>query len=107
MGWEKREGRAYYYQKIRVGRQVKSKYLGRGETARNFADQVQHRRQERASEKAVFDEWRAEEARLDLTLDAWGREIMSAVHTAYTAAGYHQHKGQWRRRRHEAKTITG
>ncbi len=44
MGWETRNGKQYYYRKVRVGGRVRSVYCGTGERARLAAMEDERRR---------------------------------------------------------------
>jgi hypothetical protein len=96
MGWE----RGYYYRVRKVGGRVVREYVGTGRVAELAAqlDALEHDRRE--AEKAAG---RAEKARLD-ALDADVAALIDltdlAAAAALRAAGFHQHKGQWRRKRH-------
>jgi hypothetical protein len=94
MGWETRGGRQYYYRKQRVGGAVRSIYtpelsagLVEALTAHNRAASVELRR-------AIAAE-RAEAARVADVC----RGLVGAVRELLLAAGFHEHKRQWRRRR--------
>ena len=96
MGWE----RGYYYRVRREGRRVVREYVGTGRIAELAAQLDALRRQKREAEAAV---WQAEKARLD-ALDAKVSALIDltdmAAAAALLAAGFHQHKRQWRRKRH-------
>jgi hypothetical protein len=96
MAWE----RGYYYRVRREGRRVVREYVGTGRIAELAAQLDALERQKRAAEAAA---WRAEKARLD-ALDAKVSALIDltdlAAAAALLAAGFHQHKRQWRRKRH-------
>lgn len=99
MPWENRHGRRYYYRKKRRGRRVISEYIGAGPGAELIATLDQA---EREMTQAERDRWRAEIAeqrRIDRELDRVGAGLRGLVAEALRAAGYHRHKGQWRRKR--------
>jgi hypothetical protein len=73
---ERRDGNLYYYRSVRDGEKVRKVYVGAGEFARVFAEGDILRR---TSRKAQREREKAELERLD--------------------AGYHRHKGEWRRAR--------
>ena len=103
MAWETRNGNRYYYRKRREGGRVVSQYVGAGELATAFAyledTSSKQRRALAKREAALFEaecqHWRGVET-LARDLDA---AVRTLVREALTAAGYHQHKGQWRKRR--------
>ena len=99
MAWERRGSNLYYYQSQRVDGQVRKKYVGAGEVAQAIARSDKTIRQSRAaqSERARVE---LEEAR---TLASAGEELCEAAEilavAQLVAAGYHRHKGEWRRKR--------
>jgi hypothetical protein len=99
MAWERRGSNLYYYQSKRVDGRVRKKYVGAGELAQTIAHADETIRQSRAaqSERARVE---LEEAR---TIASAGEELCEAADilavAQLVAAGYHRHKGQWRRRR--------
>jgi hypothetical protein len=99
MGWEKRNGRRYYYRKERRGDTVRSVYVGTGAYAEAVADLNAVGRMKRAHRRA---EWRQTKARHKRTeravLDA-ERGIRALRDAALIASGYHTHKGTWRKSR--------
>jgi hypothetical protein len=99
MGWEQRSGRLYYYRKRREGRRVISEYVGAGPLAEAIAalDSMQ-----RLKHRALQQAWQCEceaEAKVVAEVDAFGVVVRAATHAALLLAGYHTHKGQWRRKR--------
>jgi hypothetical protein len=100
MGWKRINGHDYYYRSVRSGGEVVSEYLGGGEAAGLIArieaierEQKEARRyHERAERKRGEDE--------DRKLSEWFDGIEAVADLAMEAAGYHRHKGQWRRRRY-------
>jgi hypothetical protein len=104
MGLERRNGGLYYYRKRRVGRSVRSEYVGGGMLA-EFAARLDEEdrdeaRQQAAAVKAEWDAKRAaldaEEARVAGYLHAIDRTVSQALE----AAGYHRpsRRLQWMKR---------
>ena len=99
MAWERRGSNLYYYQSKRTDGRVRKNYVGTGEVAQAIAHADETIRRSRAaqSERARVE---LEEAR---TLAWAGEEFCEAADilavAELVAAGYHRHKGQWRRRR--------
>lgn len=99
MGWEQRGSGRYYYRKRRIGGHVVSEYMGGGELGEEAAAL------DRAARAAREQELRsAKEEREKITaLAEAGAEaeqgIRALVRAFLLLAGYHTHKGQWRRRR--------
>lgn len=99
MGWENRNGKAYYYRKEWENGRCVSTYLGAGDLAR-FADWMEESRRE---ERACYAEaWRLERGQMERE-DKQVEEAFAAVEelmeAALLAAGFHQHKRTWRRKR--------
>ncbi len=101
MGWEQRGSRTYYYTKTRTGRRVRSTYVGCGERACQRAEEDRQRRLARAAEREAFNSARDTEVMLNRELAATGDMLSALTAVALCAAGFHQHRGQWRHRRHE------
>lgn len=89
----------YYYRSRRDGQRVVREYVARGQEGENAAASDQHNAIERANnrraEAARLDEFRGEGNRVGAVL-ARANVIISEV---LLAAGWHQHKRQWRRQR--------
>jgi hypothetical protein len=100
MGWETRNGRGRYYTRSRrEGGRIVREYVGCGpladDTARLDAMFRELDQQERHSWEAVQAEQTAITARV-----AAADEIVEALSwAALVAAGYHAHRGTWRKRR--------
>jgi hypothetical protein len=95
MGWERRGDREYYYRKRRIGGRVVSRYLGLTEFAHEYDAFV-------SDEKARRDLDRHDreyQAAVDRELDRFGAFTRMLATAVLIDAGYHLHKGQWRRRR--------
>lgn len=97
MGWEERKGRLYYYRKRRVGEQVVSQYVGTGPGAEACAafdraarETRKRQRQKLRKEREALDE---EARQVRGVID----QIRTLTHATLVAAGYHTHKGQWRK----------
>jgi hypothetical protein len=99
MGMEQRGRTAYYYMKRRDGQRVISTYVGSGDRARLFAASDYHLQRAAAAERQA---WAAERRRIEAA-DALIRARAAVLHDLTRVvlgdAGYHQHKGQWRKRR--------
>ncbi len=99
MAWERRGDGLYYYRSVRENGRVRKRYMGGGEVAELVAHADETRRAER--ERRRRDE-RAELERLRELSEA-GAELDAAAEVLaraeMVAAGYHNHKGEWRRRR--------
>ena len=100
MGWEPRErGGLYYTRSRREGGRVVREYLGAGEFAEALArsDEAIRRARQMKRERGLVEAERLRELaapvlRLDEAADALLRAEL-------VAAGFHRHKGVWRRGR--------
>ena len=97
MGWEK--GGRYYTRSRKIGRRVEREYVGGGVAGEQAARLDAERRAER---QAAADQWKEQKARNEAIeaqlADVCERADLLARAALY-AAGYHQHKRQWRKRR--------
>jgi hypothetical protein len=99
MGWKTIKGRRYYYKSEREGGRVKTTYFEAGESGLLISRLESVDRAERQAER---DEWRAEreENRAEEKAIAnWFDDVQAVADSAMIAAGFHKHKGQWRRKR--------
>ena len=98
MAWEERKGNRYYYRKRREGGRVVSEYIG-GDLAGLFAlldeEDQEHRQWERDAQR---EEREAQQA-IDKQIDEVIGLARTLADAAMIEAGYHRHKGQWRKRR--------
>jgi hypothetical protein len=96
---ERRDGRLYYYRSVRDGERVRKVYVGAGEFARICSETDILCR---SSRRARREQERAELERLE-ALIAPVLELSEAAkglaHAHLIAAGYHRHKGDYRRAR--------
>jgi hypothetical protein len=99
VAWEKRKGCRYYYKGKRVGGRVRKVYLGAGEMARALAraDAAIYctKELERERERAERERLKALASPIEELCEA--ADVLTEAHLL--AAGFTQHKGQWRRRR--------
>jgi len=99
MAWEERNGNRYYYRKRREGSRVVSEYIGAGDLAEGllFLDEIDrdHRELERQAEREEREAQQAIDKQIDEVIGL-ARLLADA---AMIEAGYHRHKGQWRKRR--------
>src|SRR5262249_20609516 len=106
MSWDKKarghEG-GYLYRNKRVnGRPVKV-YVGRGPAAEMAALLDEREREQRQAARLKVLEERAALALADLALGR-ARELANLLATAVVVVGgFRQHRGEWRRRREQAK----
>jgi hypothetical protein len=102
MAWERRGHGLYYYQSEHGNGRVRKRYMGRGEVAEIVAhanETIRHRREAKAERER-------EDLELARTLASSGEQMDEAAEilakAEMVAAGYHNHKGEWRRRRSNA-----
>ena len=99
MAWERRGDGLYYYQSERENGRVRKRYVGRGEVAELVAHADETRRavreRRRREERAELERAR-QISEAGAGLDAVAEVLAWAE---MVAAGYHDHKGECRRRR--------
>jgi hypothetical protein len=97
VGLEKRNGRVYYYKSRRDGEKVRKIYVGAGDFAHLAAQLDEAERLKREEETTC---WRKEKERLEASA-AFVKELEGAAEILTRAellmAGFHKHKGEWRR----------
>lgn len=99
MGWEYRGNNKYYYRKKRVGKKVVSEYIGAGPAAEKIAQEDEVERRKRKRERIAWERRKAEIMELDDALDLLEGITRNLIHANLLLAGFHTHKGQWRRKR--------
>jgi hypothetical protein len=99
MGWKTIKGRRYYYKSEREGGRVKSTYFGAGEAGTLMASMLAIEREEREAERDELREQRREFDAEETAVSEWFDEVQAVADAAMIAAGFHKHKGQWRRKR--------
>lgn len=103
MGWDRKlrgNGRGYFYRSVRVGVQVKKIYLGRGQYAEAEARQIADRQRAQHSERDAREHELARLVTPDRLLAELHRIVGALVDFALHDVGYHNHRGEYRRRRH-------
>ena len=107
MGLEKRNGRVYYYKSRRDGEKVRKVYVGAGDFAHLAAQLDEAERLKREEETT---RWRKEKERLEASA-AFVKELEGAAEILTRAqllmAGFHKHKGEWRRLRESTRDDEG
>lgn len=100
MSWELRHhNKKYFYKKQRVNGKLVRVYLGRGPVAELFAAADAQTADARAAERADLDTLRDEFTRIERILDHQEKLLRLFTHAHLIHAGYHNHQGQWRKRR--------
>ena len=102
MAWESRErGGWYYTRSTRVNGRVVREYIGVGPIGELAAAEDAQRCAEREAQRQA---WKAERERLEALDGPLGTLHMicsELVCRRLRAAGYHSHKGEWRKRREQ------
>jgi hypothetical protein len=99
MGWKSINGRRYFYKSEREGGRVKSTYFGAGEVSSLMAQWFALERLERAAQRERMREEREEADAEERAVSGWFDDVQAVADAAMVAAGFHKHKGQWRRKR--------
>jgi hypothetical protein len=99
MAWENRGNHQYYYRKRRKGDRVVSEYIGKGIIAALVSEQVEMERGQRTEVQRKWEAEKAELKELDTELDQVEGLIRTLTQAILIDAGYHPHKGQWRKKR--------
>lgn len=106
MGWENRQdGKKYYYRSLRIGGRVVKKYIGRGPKAVQAAREDELRRAKRAAAAAARRQSLEQFDRATEALEEFSRQLDILLEATLLAAGYHCHRGCWRRRRAQSWRI--
>ena len=99
MAIETRGGRVYYYRKQRRGSRVCSVYAGSGTIALLSLEQDIAERRRRQAERDSLRARMEGEAEIERQLAAEEKQTMRILRATLEAAGFHQHKGTWRKKR--------
>lgn len=102
MVWEVRNGRRYYYRKTRVGRRVKSIYVGAGRLAKLSSDGDAAKRIQRLHRRRVVLAVKKDTHKSEKELENVYTLIHALTSSMLLINGYHLHKGQWRKMRNES-----
>jgi hypothetical protein len=81
--------------------------MGTGLLAQMSAEADKDKRRERAAKCAADHTMRQAEAVMDRQLADAESALTAITHATLVAAGFHKHKGQWRKKRHENQTNAG
>jgi hypothetical protein len=75
--------------------------MGTGLLAQMSAEEDNDKRREHKVQHAADHATRQAEAEIDRQLADVESALAAMTHATLFAAGYHKHKGQWRKKRHE------
>ena len=104
MAWEKRQrGGQYYTRSRRVNGQVVREYIGAGVIGELAAEQDAIERRQREEQREAEQKAWEELGALEQPLVVFAEVCDALVWEALKAAGYHNHRGQWRKRRAKKK----
>ncbi len=99
MAWELRNGKRYYYRKIRRGKRVVSEYVGAGEFAELLFQIDGIDRVEKTMSMIAWKDNKDEAENLGKEISQLTKIISGMTRASLLISGYHSHKGQWRRSR--------
>src|SRR5262245_8600525 len=99
MGWKRINGRRYFYKSERQGGRVKTAYFGAGESGLLISLLLLEDRVEREAEREAARSERREADAEERAVAGWFDDVQAVADAAMIAAGFHKHKGQWRRKR--------
>ena len=95
MGWQN----GYYYRKRRHGKRIISEYIGSGYAGLLAEMQDAHERQQREAERERCRALVEQENAVDKQIEAVAAKVDTLVTAVFLAAGYRQHRRQWRMKR--------
>lgn len=105
MSWDER---GYYYQHKRVNGQPRRVYVGAGLLAELTANLDAKEQEQRAAQDAQRRLLKAQDRAIHKEIDAQYRQVRAFVGELMTAAGYYQHRREWRKMgRKAAAQLTG
>jgi hypothetical protein len=99
MGWKTINGHRYYYKSRRVGGRIETTYFGAEEYGSLMAQIDAIDRLERAAEREKERDEREESDSEEQTIAGWFDHVQAVADAAMVTAGFHKHRGQWRRKR--------
>jgi hypothetical protein len=99
MGWKTINGRRFYYKSRRVGGRVETTYFGAGEPASLMAQIDEYERLEKTADRQAEQEEREESDAEEKAVADWFDDVQAVADAAMAEAGFHKHRGQWRRKR--------
>jgi hypothetical protein len=99
MGWKTINGRRYFYKTEREGGRVKTAYFGAGESGLLISRTEAIEREEKDELRNQLRAEREEDLAEEKAVAKWFDDVQTVADAAIVAAGFHKHKGQWRRKR--------
>lgn len=104
MSLEFRNSKPVYYRNVRRGGKPRKEYVAGGMAAELVADVDRIARERRQRHQEAERQSRERLAQADESILTLERRCELLVHAALHAAGYHQHKREWRLKRDQAST---
>jgi hypothetical protein len=100
VSWERRErGGRYYTKSRRINGRIERQYVGTGPFAEFVAQMDALKRQRREEQIRAWREEREHLEALDRSLKELHEAAKVLTQATLLAAGFHQHRGEWRKRR--------
>src|SRR3954454_9035555 len=99
MGWKTINGHRYYYRSRRVGKRVETDYVGSGELGFFMAKLEAYLRLNDAIDRWRDLDERDEADEEERYIAGWFDDVQTQADAAIVEAGFHKHRGQWRRKR--------
>ena len=100
MTWETRNGRGSYYTRSkRVDGKVVREYVGAGPAALVIAELDALDRKQRRQDQVMFKAEKEAQHIIDQKIDEESRLVKTLIKATLLVNGYHNHKGQWRKKR--------
>ena len=99
MGWKSINGRQYFYEATEVDGDRVVISWGSGCEAKNASARVEHEREEKALDLELLRVWRERDRITDSMVNEWEQVVKKAIDSRLEGSGFHQHNGQWRKRR--------
>jgi hypothetical protein len=107
MAWETRQGLGRYYTRsFRVNGRVVREYVGAGLAGELAALEDERERERRLLARETRDEERAALAAMTEAIRILAQETEARVKEILDQAGYHRHKGQWRKKRETKQVVS-
>lgn len=100
MPWELRSGRAYFYRLVRRDGRLVRRYVGRGPQAEASAAEEADERRRRMADQELWKNRQAMLRDADRFVAEFSAGVKLLTQASLLAAGYHQHRGTWRKKRH-------
>ncbi len=102
MGWESVAGKKYFYEILSVDGEKVRKFWGSGLEAQRAAARVEAEREARKKDLDVVRAWEKRNRVIDRKTDALDAFITLNFERVMLDAGFHRHKGEWRKKRRPA-----